>query len=357
MAIAAVVFAAGMLAARDGQAASEARCNALGGNCICSEPLAGPFTRTQDTDGHPRINPDDTTPTDKQCTYLDEPPGFAIQFPMETPTQTITRATATQEPAAFAALPAGHTVTAVGKSDFHSASLGYGGNLGHLLTDDTQYRGRVGFRYYVYHSPNFEFSGDGQCQNYKIAHFGAANGGGAYITSNSGEDIAFQQSDLILTNGNGCCTKGPAGAQAWQPGGVTGGHEDVLQPMRGRWIRFEVLVASRAGGAGGTYVLVYQKDVTNNGPELVRVDTRIRGDCWQGFGCGWPIATRQPSSGPINLVATNWNRFMQCNGYRLFTHFLTAGWSTDTGQRIGAAVEVEGTGIPVPPAPSNLTVQ
>lgn len=38
-------------------------------------------------------------------------------------------------------------------------------------------------------------------------------------------------------------------------------------------------------------------------------------------------------------------------GYTAHSHFLVAHWNTDTGQRIGAASEVEGGGGPPPPPP------
>jgi hypothetical protein len=46
-----------------------------------------------------------------------------------------------------------------------------------------------------------------------------------------------------------------------------------------------------------------------------------------------------------------------CTGWLGFSHYLAAGWDTDEGQRIGAAVEIEGGGALPLGAPSGLSVR
>ena len=46
-----------------------------------------------------------------------------------------------------------------------------------------------------------------------------------------------------------------------------------------------------------------------------------------------------------------------CTGWLGFSSYVLAGWDTDEGQRIGAAVEVEGGGAPPLAAPSGLSVR
>jgi hypothetical protein len=102
------------------------------------------------------------------------------------------------------------------------------------------------------------------------------------------------------------------------------------------------------------------KNVTNNTPEELIIDSTV------------PTAN-PPESDWTSTIATTWKpaatrvqemyfdlfRRDTCLGYIGMTHIMAAAWSTDAGQRIGAAFEIEGGGgggVTPPSAPINLTV-
>jgi hypothetical protein len=332
MAIAAVVFGVGLLAASDSQAGSESRCAALGLNCICSEPMQ---TATWTATGN-RQNPADTTATDKQCSL-----GGAGEFLewLDCCIQTMEGVTPAQEAAAFARLPSGHSLSHVARLPTLGAGGSQGGgSFGHNRLTGTSFVKRVAVRWYQYYSPDYQFSSDGACQNNK---FLVLTNGDVISEGDSGGNFHM----YFLPNSE-CCIAGP------------GPDEMSITPanVRGKWWRAEFVVVNRAGGASpnGIKYYFFMKNITDNGPELRIVDSTFAGSV-----SGWVPNNGLSPLARIDSIGSDLHRFPDgtCAGYRAFTHFMTAGWDTDTGQRIGAAVEVEGALPPVPPAPSNLIVQ
>lgn len=320
----------------------EARCNAMGSECVCSEPLAAVnYVKVASQIS----NPDDTTASDKQCTYEGAPTGGCIVWCESL--SNLTSVTAATEPAAFAALPAGHSLTRIAK-EARVAPNNECGVLGHRLTNNSQFLGWFAIRWYQFYSSNFQFSGDGSCQNHKLANFDFQSNF-SYLTHGNSEILPTADiinSNLSALTGVDCCVKGPAGAAG-------GGDEDVSVGYKGKWWRFEVIVIRRAGP--GLHILAYEKNITDNGPELKRVDTRINGSCF-GPSCQWTRTGGVTPPSIVNGLTTDWHRFQTCNGYRTVTHFMTAGSNNPyTGQRIGAATEVEGGSGGVPPSsPQNF---
>ena len=97
---------------------------------------------------------------------------------------------------------------------------------------------------------------------------------------------------------------------------------------------------------------MYAKNVTDNLPEVKIYDTEGTGPGpinWAG-----PYATVSP---PGRLVTMPVNGYREgiCLGFRAYSHYMSAHWATDAGQRIGPAYEIEGTRLPN--APTNLTVR
>src|SRR5262245_29314336 len=108
-------------------------------------------------------------------------------------------------------------------------------------------------------------------------------------------------------------------------------------------------------------LIIYAKNITDNTAEQVAVDT----DCTYpgiNFGCELTINPKIPNELMIDMVANNFrgqNFPNQCFGWRGLSHMMFAGWTTDAGQRIGAAAEIEtgGSADTTPPAaPTGLRI-
>jgi len=105
-------------------------------------------------------------------------------------------------------------------------------------------------------------------------------------------------------------------------------------------------------GAGPNYNMKYYgKNITDNGPELTLIDLSTNAS----------VANLTPPS-LMSQITSNNHRFSalgSCQGWLGISHYMMAGWTTDAGQRIGAATEVEGVGgaIKPPASPTNLRVQ
>jgi len=66
--------------------------------------------------------------------------------------------------------------------------------------------------------------------------------------------------------------------------------------------------------------------------------------------------TLRHSGGQIGSFGAEYFRTGGCPGFFASSHYMYAAWSTEAGQRIGAATEVEGGRGPGPAAPPSLTV-
>jgi hypothetical protein len=322
--------------------AAEQRCGALGANCVCSEQfqMAG-FTSLSGA----WLNPTDSTT--KEC-------GIEVaNYPI---TRTLSGVSINTDATALARLPAGNTV-----QRFLSGATGSSGMffVGADLTSESlgaTYNARMAIRGYVYHSPDYNFRDETPPCHSKFLQ----GNPGSWHIENANGDLAMYQF-LLGTNWGpssafprDCCW-GTPGAQA------TLNKND----WKGHWFRVEEVVTNRTGP--GLRHQLYMKDVTrgvtqfNGGNEFIASD-------WYGTTGGpdpWTADFNKniTSSPPSLPMAFNFYREVsagggQCNGWRGITHMIVAGWATDTGQRIGAAVEVEGSGLPsdlVPPSmPKNL---
>jgi hypothetical protein len=292
--------------------AEEQRCTELGASCVCSEPL----NTTTFAGGPDFWNPADSTT--KQCSVESASPGGAI-------VRTSSTITSSADATALAALPAGHSVSRfVRANDGHQGTfyLGNGVPVSSSLV-------RLAARWYIWHTPTFDFKLEGSCDNSKIAQF----------DNNALVDytLAFHTYNYLnFSPGIDCCVTGP------------GPNANVASSqMKGKWWRFEVVMSNRSGP--NFDVKMYGKNVTDNGPELTLID----------LSANKLVSSLTPPS-LMSTILSNNHRFSAagtCRGWIGISHYMMAGWTTNAGQRIGLAREIEsgGGGAPIPP-PTNLRV-
>lgn len=313
-------------AVSDALAASEARCIEMGAKCICSEPL--------NTDTYTMVpgiswawNPSDTGTNDKECNTSGQAGAFVEidDFPG--------RFTTAAGGAPLAALPAGHTTT-------HVLRLkdGAGGMFAGVKFNRGEPHARRGFRYYKYYSADYSFTSDVPlCNSSKwgqMGYRGAGTGGPLMTEEWSFYDI--EQSTGWNQNANGCCS-GPG------PGSVGTGPNG--SGVKGKWIRFEFYMNNTNTDGTPTTFEAYLKNVTDNTPEIKIVDSSSPQNYANGLHWTTDLATTLHPTQPITDMSINMfrsNNGQACVGFAAFSHFLAAAWDTNSGQRIGAAREIEG---------------
>jgi hypothetical protein len=285
--------------------AAERRCDELGENCVCSEPLNGALRRI----GSSWYNPTDSET--KECTVenFSDPAmrGAAL-------TRNTDDLRPTSESFILAALPAGHRVSSVVRAPEGYSGLWF---LGHYFADDHRFLRRLAVRWYRYYSPNYEMSpadNPGCDQRGKIteAHINYTSHGSGFTAYNF----------LKWTpNGQDCC----GSEQSSYP---------TTSQLRGRWWRFEYVMINRNGP--GHNSLLYVKNVTDKSPERLVYDfSRL------SF---WSPQFTPPS--PVRFLRASQYAQGKCAGFAAVSHFMVAGWDADAGLRIGAAREIEDGGSP-----------
>jgi hypothetical protein len=307
----------------------ESLCTALSANCICSEPM--------NTSGYTNVVTSLWKANDTNGTQCQIGSGGVIDTNMNYPADWF----ATNTGEAITALPAGHTNTYVLR-----LRDGVGGShkLGHRDTSSPWVRSSV--RFYVYHSANFASSSGGTpgtCQNTKLA---TAPEAGLYsstiLTRQSGDGLA-SYNYVDWTPSVDCCNDGP-GSQNNLPDSY----------WIGKWIRVEIVTINRTGNGNlvhgtGPIIQVYTKDVTNNGPLQLVLDTSQTTGVSPNDGRWNGSQNRTAPGGGLGLFYIE-NYFQQgtaaCVGWRAQAYYMAAQWNTNAGQMIGAAVEMEGSGPP-----------
>jgi hypothetical protein len=196
----------------------------------------------------------------------------------------------------------------------------------------------------MYFSPTFQFTG-GSCLNSgKMFELGETATPLVWTSNTAHQMYGWNGWNLNID----CCVSGP--------GPLGGDIPYNAATMNGKWWRFEIVVRNRLP-TGVTIVQTWRKNVTNNLPEELILDTSI--PTVQAVGAQWgtlQATTLKPLARIDRFAVTDW-RNGTCTGYHGITHMLAAGWDTDAGQRIGAAAEIEGTGgLPIP-TPQNLLVK
>jgi len=284
--------------------AEEARCTALGSGCICSEPFnTATFTGTV-----PYFNPADSTT--KECT-VEGSTGNAVVRNSDT-------IIGSNDATALAALPSGNSVSRFLRADDNHTSMFSAGN-GIAVSSSFV---RLAARWYLYHTPTYDFKGENACDNSKIMEFdndARIDYAGGFHTYNY---LAFSPSV-------DCCVAGPGPD-----------HAVATSSMKGKWWRFEAVFTNRSGPDFN--VVMYGKNITDNGPELEIIN--LSND---------PSVDNLTPPSLMSAMYTNNHRFGTCNGWLGISHYIMAGWTTNAGQRIGAASEIEGGGS----APTQLRMK
>lgn len=271
-------------------------------------------------------------------------------------TQDWTGVTVTDEATMFAALPAAHTNVRVLKTPTSVTGSWYMG--GRFPTASRT--ARIAMRWYQYYSPDYVWDagyGGDVCRNSsKVAQLSPESGifqsypkhllygWASPWTYNSGTSMA----------GYDCCDQGP--------GNPTAANASVFL---GKWVRRELVVTNR--GTTGTAFYLYEKNVTDNTAEVEVINSTTAytsGTDGAGTGVNW-----------VSLVATTLTRTVwgdiwinnfrdiglgsACPGFLGMAYLAGAAWGTDSGQRIGAATEIEGAGgadTTPPAAPTGVTI-
>jgi hypothetical protein len=309
--------------------AAEQRCNELGANCVCSEPL----NTNSYVYSAPAYKPSDSTT--KECA-AEGIPGAAV-------TRNSTDLFGSNDAAVRALLPAGNQVNFFLRGpDGHAVIYTVGTLLGNTFTK------RAAIRMYVFYSPTFEFAYTNQCQNHKFLDTDSmiTTMAGTDAAGNGGGDHSAYNWLQGWNHPVDCCFSGPNNSSNYGP---------PLSSYRGKWFRVEMVVTNRAGGSSpnGFRAQVFMKNVTDNTPEQQVIDTA--GTFFSGIH---PWGAWTDLTPPIQQNALFFNGYRQniCAGYYGFSHMMVAGWDTDAGQRIGAAYEIEGGGSPLAP-PTDLLVR
>lgn len=320
--------------------AAEQRCNELGANCICSEPM-----NTQSyalaTGTNWAWNPADTTSL--ECATSGAAGGFVEVngFPFQ----------AVSSGESIASLPAGHTNTYVLRTND-----GTGGMFAGTALPGSAPTARRSIRFYQYYSTNYSFAGEngGACLNSnKYAQMGTrgAGTGGPMFTVVNGDWSFYDISTSLGWNMDVPCCSGPG------PGNTGSGPSSSA--MKGKWLRYEIIIRNAAPTGPATTFEAYVKNVTDNGPEIKVVDSSVAKNFPNGENWTVAAATALHPTSTITDMSINMFRNGACTGFAAYSHFVAAAWSSDAGQRIGAAVEIEGGGgtNPAPTAPVGLTIQ
>ncbi len=292
--------------------AAEQRCTDLGANCVCSEPL----NTTTFAGGPDFWNPADSTT--KQCSVEPASPGGAI-------VRTSNTITSSADATALAALPAGHKVARFVRADDNHEGTFFVGNGTPVSSSFV----RIAARWYIWHTSTFDFKLEGTCDNSKIAQLD----NGALIDYTQ----AFHTYNYLnFKPAVDCCVTGPGS-----------GAELPSSQMKGKWWRFEVIMANRSGP--NFDLKMFGKNVTDNGTEQTLID----------LSADKSVAGLTPP-GLMSTILSNNHRFSAagtCRGWLGISHYIMAAWTTNAGQRIGPALEIEsgGGGGTIPP-PTNLKV-
>jgi hypothetical protein len=290
--------------------AEEQRCAELGASCICSEPM----NTTTFAGGPPFWNPADSTT--KQCSVESGAIGGAI-------VRTTNTITASADATALAALPAGHSVSRfVRANDNHQGTYFVGSGV----PVSSSFL-RIAARWYMWRTPVFDFVDEGSCENTKITEFD--NGARVTYIPNTFSTYNYTEFSPSVD----CCTSGP-GPDSNVPS----------SQMKGKWWRYEVVMTNRSGP--NFDFKMYAKNVTDDGPELTVIDLSSRSS----------VRNLTPPSLMSTLLSNN-HRYSgsgSCRGWIGISHYMMAGWTTNAGQRIGPAAEIESPGAITPP--TNLRV-
>ena len=306
-------------------AGNEARCDELGANCICSSPLNSASGGYSNASGPNYIK--ENSVTTKTCdidgiadAILSTGGSFGDTYTTANSGESIT------------ALPAGHSISNILRT-FDGEGGGFAGH--NFAGGDPS--ARRAMRFYKYYSTDYDWVGGACLNGNKIAQLmnNGGAGGGPIFTETAGtwSFYAVEISEGWSQNGGGCCDGPGPGESATPP---------TLSSLRGKWIRYEVILHN-ATTSGHSWFEVYLKNVTDNTAEIRLIDSSVAKDFGSANWTSTLATTISQSSNHVDFLIDMF-RNGTCAGFAGFSHYLAAAWSTDAGQRIGAATEIEGGG-------------
>lgn len=298
--------------------AAETRCTELGANCVCSEPLQATSYANLGSNAH--WNPNDTSTLECNGEGI---AGYAV---VRNTGGTLDLVASTNT-TALSRLPAGHSV-----SRFLAGAAGHQGTwfTGHNMTSDTTYAQRIAFRFYLYHSSDYNFSNplDGsQGCNAKLLQLDAG------LLGDITHGAVHMYNFTTWTPAQDCCFDGPG------PAGNNLARADWLD----KWWRIEFIMTNRNAFSTGQHwrMQMYMKNVTDGTAEKLVVDS-------DEPGTQLNVVNPRIPSAVMNKLLVNHYRGenvgnpLPCVGYEGVSHYMVAGWDTNAGQRIGPAAEIEG---------------
>jgi hypothetical protein len=242
---------------------------------------------------------------------------------------------------------AAHTNTYVLKV----ADGGGGGFIGHKLSGGDP-KARIAVRFYKYYSssPAYDWVGGACLNSNKIAQGGwnGAGSGGPMFTETAGTWSFYDINTAYGFNQSVDCCDGPGPGES-----ATG---PALSTLRGKWIRYEAIFVN-ATTTGTTSFEWYMKNVTDNTAEIRLVDSTQSNGSGIGKWSTTNASTLAFSSNPLDELDINMFRNGTCAGSASFSHYMVAAWSSNAGQRIGAATEIEGGGTGGTGGPGGMDVR
>ena len=205
---------------------------------------------------------------------------------------------------------------------------------------------RLAFRWYSYHSSDYQWAGDGSCTNGKIAHNSNALNAPALMTLTAhGGGTGGNTSLYTFTDTWNWAWSGHGTFEGFNTGAgphPSGAHS--VYNYRGKWYRHEVVVSNpKSSDSGGYDFQYFVKNITDGSAEVE--DVRFSSGCTGCMAVGGPDFTWDSSIHPtnnMNALHTELYRAGTCLGWEGWVYAMIASWDTNAGQRIGAAYEVEG---------------
>ena len=345
--------------------AQESRCSTLGDNCICSEPLSGSTLEVGTHGDEARYR--SSTGTVKRCTLMPQyiSSGYGTGWFAaggSVAMATIRLASRVSHPAIFSALPSGASINYCIKQRDQHVGIQY---LGAYLTNATTYV-RRNIRWYEYASADWEGSGNGTCENAKFTLLSTAYMERSRISLHAG----MKREYTMYETETPWYFKGRTLDNVTAFGGKQGVYTGAV-PVLGGWIRYEFVI-NNGGGINpatgeGFHVRLYRTPLSTG------VTTKVwdiwtdrfggTGDPdWYRFSTypGGPYKDLEPYrdltarvdgyfiSGfrQINTVPPEYPVEV-CNGYRAWSHYMVAAWTTESDTlMIGPAAEIETGGVP-----------
>jgi hypothetical protein len=250
------------------------------------------------------------------------------------------------DPSVLSLLPNRNTASVarfVRSLDSHGGAIRFGEAAMDLAARGAK---RLALRWYSYHVPGYQWAGDGGCTNGKIAH------------NSNGYQQPAMMTLTIHGGGSGGATSVYTFLNTWkwlwggrtlfegftQGAGPRSGAGVSAYKYRGKWFRHEVVVSNpRASDVGGYDFQYFVKDVTDGGKEVE--DIRLSAGCTSCMPQGGPNFSWTSDIRPSNDMGwlhTEFYRAGICRGWQGWLYAVVATWTTNAGQRIGAAAEVEG---------------